>query len=82
MSIDVRHCSIDGEHILISGQPSVGHSLCQLVEDSINGQWLTISHPGDIGSRGTSGNTGQGRGCRSMGELQVCDVRRSWGRMS
>ena len=61
MSIDVRHCSIDGKHILISGQTPVGHSLCQSVEASINDQWLRIPHPGDIGGRRTSGDTGQGR---------------------
>ena len=60
MSIDVRHCSIDGENILISGQPPIGHSLCQLVEAAINGQWLPIPHPGDSGGRGTSGDAGQG----------------------
>ena len=60
MSIDVRHYSIDGEHVLISGQNPVGHSLCQLVEASINDQWLPITHPGDSGGRGASGDTGQG----------------------
>ena len=35
--VPIRHCSIDGEHILISGQPPVGHGLCQLVEAAING---------------------------------------------
>ena len=60
MSIDVRHCSIDGENILIGGQTPVGHSLSQLVEPSTNGQWLPIPHPGDSGGRGTSGDTGQG----------------------
>ena len=61
MSVDVRHCSGDGKHILISGEPSVGHSLCQLVAASINGQWLPIPYPGDSSGRGTSGDTGQGR---------------------
>ena len=60
MSIDGRHCSIDGEDILISGQTPVGHSLCQLIGASINGQWLSIPHPGDSGGRGASGDTGQG----------------------
>ena len=35
--VSIRHCSIDDEHILISGQLSVGHGLCQLVEAAING---------------------------------------------
>ena len=61
MSVDVRHCSMDGKHILISGQTPVGHSLCQLVEPCINGEWLPIPHPGDSGGRGTSGDTGQDR---------------------
>ena len=61
MSIDVRHCSIDGKHILISGPPPVGHSLCQSVEASINCQWLPIPYPGDSSGRGTSGGTGEGR---------------------
>ena len=60
MSVDVRHCSIDGEHILIRGQPPIGHSLCQLIEASTIGQWLLIPHPSDSGGRGTSGDTGQG----------------------
>ena len=78
MSIDGRHCSIDGEHILVSGQPPVGHSLCQLVETSIDGQRLSISHPGDSSGRGTSGDTGQGRGYGFMGESQMSDARRNW----
>ena len=73
-----KYYSIDGEHILISGQSPVGHSLCQLVEAPIDGQWLPILHPGDSGGRRTSGDAGQGRGCESMGEPQVCDVRKSW----
>ena len=59
MSIDVRHCSIDGEHILICGVPPVGHCLGHLVGSSINGQWLPIPRPGDSGGRGTSGDAGQ-----------------------
>ena len=61
MSVDVRHCGVDGKHILISRQPSVGHSLCQLVEASIIGQWLPIPHPADSSGRGTGGDTSQGR---------------------
>ena len=77
MSIDVRHCSIDCEIILISGQAPVGHSLCQLVEASTNGQWLPIPHPGDSGGRGASGDTGQGGCCGTMSKSQACDARRS-----
>ena len=61
MSIDVKQCSIDDEHILICSIPPIGHCLRQLVGAPINGQWLPIPHPGDSGGRGTSRDAGQVR---------------------
>ena len=60
MSIDVRHCSIDGKDIFISSIPPVVYCMGHEIGTSINGQWLPIPHPGDSGGRGTSGDTGQG----------------------
>ena len=59
MSIDARHCSIDGESILISGIFPVVYCMGQEIGASINGERLPISHPGDSGGGGTSGDTGQ-----------------------
>ena len=47
---------IDGEHILVSGLSSVGHCLYQLVGAPVDGQCLSIPHPGDSSGRGISGN--------------------------
>ena len=49
-----------------------------LVDASINGQWLSISHPSDGGSRRAGGGAGQVRGCVSRGEHQVSDTRFCW----
>ena len=45
---------IDSEHIHIGRLSSVSYGLCQLVQASINGQWLPIPHPGNSGGRRTS----------------------------
>ena len=60
MSIDARHCSIDGKDILISGIPPVVYYMGHEIGTSINGERPPIPHPGDSGGRGTSGDTGQG----------------------
>ena len=67
---------IDGEHILISGLSSIGHCVCQLVGGSIDGQWMSISHPVDSGSRGMSGGADQCIVYRV--KLQVKNIGWSW----
>ena len=71
---------VDDKNILVSRQLPIGHCLRQLIGASIEGQWLPISHPGDIGSRRTSGDTGQVRGYGSIGKSKMCDARWSWQR--
>ena len=73
---------VDVKNILVSRQLPIGHCLCHSIGVSIEGQRLPISHPGDFGSRGTSGDTGQSRGYGTIGEPQMCDARWSWERIT
>ena len=58
MTKNVRQLVGNGEHIFIGGLSSVGHRLCHLVGVPVDGQWLSIPHPGESGGRGTGGCTG------------------------
>ena len=62
-------CLTDCQYIGVCGGGSVSDSLSQMVGGAINGERLTILHPGDSGGWRPSGHTGQSTRFLLIGQL-------------